>query len=67
MGDKAMFDVAVEVRRETEKAWGLANDSDPRNLIWVPKSQCRLDMKNDATKAAILTGPEWLLKDKGLI
>lgn len=56
---------AVELKRETEKAYGLSQgelDKDDREiLIWVPKSM--VEKNDDGT----FTMPEWLALDKGLI
>lgn len=65
--DHDLVDVdAVELRRETEKAYGLSQgEIDPKTnkeiLIWVPKSQ--VEKNDDGT----FTMPEWLALDKGLI
>jgi hypothetical protein len=59
--------IEVQLRRETERSWGIA---DPRNdgmLIWLPKSQCELELGDGPDKMSMLTAPEWLLKDRGLI
>lgn len=50
------FDYLVN---ETSSAWLLEIDED---RIWFPKSQCEID--EDLKE---LTGPEWLLKEKGVI
>lgn len=53
-------EIEVVVVRETERAWGIEDADNPRNIIWLPKSKCRLEGK-------MLTAPEWLLKDRGLV
>lgn len=60
-----LCDIEVYVRRETGKAWGIADPNKPGNIIWLPKSQCEIELGN--SKVAILTAPEWLLKEKELI
>lgn len=68
MSDRSdLHDIEVFVRRETEKAWGIANPGKPGDLIWIPKSQCEIEQGEGPSKAAILTAPEWLLKERGLI
>ncbi len=57
---------AVELRRETDKAYGLSQgEIDPKTdkeiLIWVPKSMA--EKNSDGT----FTMPEWLAIDKGLV
>ncbi len=64
--DPKLVDVdAVELKRETEKAYGLSQgelDANDREIIiWVPKSQ--VERNQDGT----FTMPEWLAMDKGLI
>jgi hypothetical protein len=58
MADKELFDVAAEVRGETEKAFRLY---DGKRTEWVPKSQ--VEDNNDGT----FTMPMWLAKDKGFV
>ncbi len=61
-------DIEVFIRRETEKAWGIAADRGrASDLIWVPKSQCEFEPGDGSDKPGTLTAPEWLLKEKGLI
>jgi len=55
-----LVDLEVVVRRETAAAWGIEDADDPKNLIWLPKSQCEIE-------DGILTCPEWLAQEKGLI
>lgn len=56
---------AVELRRETEKAYGLSqgelDENDREILAWVPKS--KVEKNDDGT----FTMPEWLAMEKGLI
>lgn len=54
----SLFDVAAEVRGETERAYRLF---DGKTLEWVPKSQ--VENNGDGT----FTMPEWLAKDKGFL
>lgn len=44
---------------ETSSAWLLEIDED---RIWFPKSECSID-EDEHT----LTGPEWLLTEKGVL
>lgn len=56
--DEKLTDIALQVRRETSKAW-LVTDGDVE--VWLPKSQCELN--GDGT----FTMPEWLAIEKELI
>lgn len=53
-----LFDLAAEVKAETEKAWRLF---DGIKTEWVPKSQ--VEANGDGT----FTMPMWLAKDKGFV
>ena len=53
-----LFDLAAEIKGETDKAWKLF---DGARTEWVPKSQ--VESNGDGT----FTMPEWLAKDKGFI
>jgi len=58
------IEIAVEVRRETEKAMLIY---DGKSEAWVPKSQITdQSEKNDGTIESIFV-PEWLALEKGLI
>lgn len=58
MSDPKLFDLAAEIRGETEKAWRLY---DGTKTEWVPKSQ--VENNGDGT----FTMPLWLAEDKGFI
>lgn len=60
-------DIEVFSRRETEKAWGIADPNEQGKLIWLPKSLCELEPGSGPGKPDTLTAPEWLLKERGLI
>ena len=58
MPKSELFDLAAEVRGETEKAWRLF---DGVRTEWVPKSQ--VEDNGDGT----FTMPMWLAEDKGFV
>jgi len=58
MPKSELFDLAAEVKGETDKAWRLF---DGIKTEWVPKSQ--VEDNGNGT----FTMPEWLAKDKGFI
>ncbi len=62
-----LIDLDVIVRRETDKAYGIASPDKADEIIWLPKSQCEIDGDDDPSRRATLTCPEWLAKEKGLI
>ena len=59
--DAKLCDIAVQVKHETDKAFLV---TDGAKDVWLPKSQVELYPEGDT---AIVTMPEWLAKDKGLI
>lgn len=60
-----LVDLAVVLKRETEKAYCV--DAGGRADVWVPKSQCELERADRPGKTDTLTVSEWLAKEKGLI
>lgn len=66
-GRSDLHDIEVFLRRETQRAWGIENPNASTDLIWLPKSQCELERGEGPDKPDILTAPEWLLKERGLI
>jgi hypothetical protein len=66
-GRSDLRDIEVFLRRETQRAFGIANPNGSADLIWLPKSQCEIEPKEGPGKPDILTAPEWLLKERGLI
>ena len=58
MAKSELFDLAAEIKGETEKAFRLF---DGKTTEWVPKSQ--VENNGDGT----FTMPLWLAKDKGFV
>lgn len=57
-----LFDITVKLVHQTDKAW-LVDDGDRKE--WFPKSSYECDPNPDGTHT--LTGPEYLLKEKGFL
>lgn len=55
-----LVDVAVQKHAETDRAWLVSDTGDCNDAIWIPKSQAEL-------ADGLLTLPEWLAMEKGLI
>jgi hypothetical protein len=55
----AVVDIEVEVLSETATAWRV-RDNETLTAVWIPKSQGEIE-------DGILTVPEWLAIEKGLI
>ena len=66
-----LIDVAVQMHAETEKAVLVSDDGDKDKAVWIPKSQCEIEfdssMKIRGKGSAMITLPEWLAKERGLI
>jgi hypothetical protein len=58
-GNSDLVDISGEVRHETEKAYLFY---DGKDQAWMPKSLCQWDDLNK-----IMTCPEWIALEKGLI
>ena len=62
-----LVDIACEIVRQTDKAVGIADDTEDmdldgkQKLFGLPKSQ--IEINDDGT----ITMPEWLAHEKGLI
>ena len=63
---KRLADVEVWLHDiSTEKAVFVSLDGEKKNGVWLPRSQIEIDKRQG--NIAIITAPEWLLLDKGLI
>lgn len=60
-----VLDVTVQLLRETEKAVQVT-DSDPGEAVWLPRSQIEIAPAETGT-LHVVTLPDWLAKEKGLI
>lgn len=66
MSRSDLIDLAVMKHHETDKAWLVSDDGDRDNAIWIAKSQAQLE-PDYAGKSYVLTIPEWLATEKGLV
>ena len=57
-----LVDVTCKLKHETKAAW-LISDGD--RDVWLPKSQCELELGKNMV--CIVTLPEWLAVEKELI
>ena len=60
-----LIDVTVQLHHETERAILVSDDRDREKATWIPLSQCEILKRPNGI--AIVTMPEWLALDKGLI
>ncbi len=63
--NKELVDLTVTLHHETEKAFLVSDSGDRDKAIWVPKSQCEVEVLKGNT--VILTMPEWLAIERELI
>lgn len=56
-GRSDLIDLTVILRRETDKAWGIASEDKHGEIVWLPKSMCEISDHNAATGRAELTCP----------
>lgn len=59
-----IVDISVFLVSETDKAV-LITDAEDEDAVWLPKSQIEIEEGGSGTH--VVTAPEWLLHDKGLI
>ena len=59
-----LVDIAVIIKRETDKAWLL--DHGGKAPVWMPKSQCEIEPNRDG-KTHTLTVEQWLAEEKELV
>lgn len=64
MPKQELYDITVQVIHETDKAWLVTEDGEKK--IWIPKSVGEMSEPKVAN-TCVLTAPEWILKDKGLL
>ncbi|TPN44419.1 hypothetical protein FJ981_27880 [Mesorhizobium sp. B1-1-4] len=65
MGKSDLIDVTVQLHHETDRAVLVSDDGERESAIWIPLSQCEVLKRPNGI--AIVTMPEWLALDKGLI
>lgn len=55
-----LIDCAVQLHHTTDKAWLVSDTGEREKAVWIPKSQAEF-------AEGVLTLPEWLATEKGLI
>lgn len=61
-----LVDLDVQKHHETDKAWLVSGSGDRDDAVWIAKSQAQLE-PDYAGKCFVLTLPEWLATEKGLV
>ena len=65
-GNSDLIDIEVYLHVETTKAVFVSDNGNEDEAVWLPKSQIEIE-KKPKSRTATITGPEWLMIDKGLI
>lgn len=60
-----LVDITVQLLHETDRAV-LVTDSTPENGVWLPLSQIEIEPA-DTGGLHVVTLPEWLAMDRGLV
>ena len=61
-----VIDITCKIHAETRIAFLVSDTGEERDAVWLPKSQVEYG-KNTRTGLAVVSMPEWLARDKGLI
>jgi hypothetical protein len=64
-GKSDLVDLTMQLHHENARAILVSDDGDRDNAVWVPLSHCEIEHK--ASGIVIVTMPEWLALDKGLL
>jgi len=64
-GQSELVDVHVLVHDRCDRAIFVSDDGDADSAVWLPLSQ--IDVSIDAGDCAVITMPEWLAIDRGLV
>ena len=61
-----LVDVAVQIFVRTERAVLVSDTGEKEDGVWLPLSQIEIEEKSDGT-SSIVTMPEWLAAERGLV
>jgi hypothetical protein len=62
-----LIDLDVHVYARTEKAVLVSADGVKENAVWVPLSQIEIEPHESLQRIYVMTLPEWLATEKGLV
>lgn len=60
-----IIDITVRLHHVTERAVLVSASDDREKAVWLPLSQIEVERKDNST--AVVTLPEWLAKERGLV
>ncbi len=61
-----LIDVSMQLHHETPKAILVSDDGDKSKAVWLPLSQIEFEHKG-SSGIVVVTMPEWLATEKGLV
>lgn len=64
-GKSDLIDIMMQLHAETAKAVLVSDDGDKDKAIWLPLSQ--IEVEHQSKGVVLVTLPEWLAEQKGLI
>lgn len=64
--DGEIVEIELHMHTQTDKAWKLSDDGEPKNAKWAPKAEVQRGDKV-STGAYKFTLPEWLAIDRGWV
>lgn len=65
MGKSDLVDLTMQLHVETAKAVLVSDDGEKQNAVWLPLSQIEIEKQRNGV--VIVTLPEWLAIEKGLV
>ena len=65
MSSRPLIDLTLRLHHETDKAVLVSDDGDEKKAVWLPLSQIEIERKRGGV--VVVTAPEWLATDKGLV
>ncbi len=69
-GNSDLVDLTLHQHAETDRAVLVSDDGTEARAVWLPKSQIEiapLPGTGGAKGLVLVTAPQWLLEDKGLV
>lgn len=63
---KELVDLTLQIHAKTANAIRVSDDGDNANAVWLPLSQVEVE-ETKTEGIVIVTMPEWLAQEKGLI
>jgi hypothetical protein len=63
---REIVDLTVQLHAETAKAVLVSDDGIQKHAVWLPLSQIEIEKKPNSS-IVVVTLPEWLALDKGLL